>query len=454
MRSEEPDAHPTLTDPASLPALGRWRAAVVEQLELVVHLLRWILLGAVSGMLAGLSSFVFLEGLDRITEYRLDNDRLVWLLPAAGLVIGAAYHYLGGRAVEGNALLIDQIHEPTSWVPRRMAPLVLAGSWLTHLFGGSAGREGTAVQMSGSLTDLFARTIRLNTDDRKLLLVTALAGGFGAVFGVPLAGAVFALEVQSVGRIRYEALVPALAASLIGDLVVHGLGYDHAALPQMDIPLDGVLLAKVAVAGLAFGLAGAAFAELTDGVKAFLAGRVGWAPLRPVVGGVGVVGLVALFGHDYLGLSLPLIDRSLAGDHLSFAVFALKIVFTALTLGCGFPGGEVTPLFVIGATLGSALAAPLHLDVTLLAAVGFVAVFAGAANTPLACTIMGVELFGAGAVLPLAVGCVISYVFSSHRGIYPTQRIHVAKGPNPITGRPTLHAWGTRTSDGGTDRES
>ncbi|MBI1843329.1 MAG: chloride channel protein [Actinobacteria bacterium] len=454
MRSEEPEDHRTPTDPASLRALDRWRVAVVEQVELVVHLLRWIVLGAVSGVLAGLSSFVFLEGLDRITEYRLDHDRLVWLLPAAGLVIGAAYHYLGGRAVEGNALLIDQIHEPTSWVPRRMAPLVLVGSWVTHLFGGSAGREGTAVQMSGSLTDLFARTIRLDTDDRRLLLVTALAGGFGAVFGVPLAGAVFALEVQSVGRIRYEALVPALAASLIGDLVVHGLGYDHAALPQIDSPLDGALLAKVAVAGLAFGLAGAAFAELTDGVKAFLAGRIGWAPLRPVVGGVGVVGLASLFGHDYLGLSLPLIDRSLAGDHLTFAVFALKILFTALTLGCGFPGGEVTPLFVIGATLGSALAAPLHLDVTLLAAVGFVAVFAGAANTPLACTIMGVELFGAGAVLPLAVGCVIAYVFSSHRGIYPTQRIHAAKGPNRITGRPTLRAWGTRTSAQDTDRES
>lgn len=417
----------------------------MEQGELVVHLLRWIVLGAVSGVLAGVSSYVFLEGLDRITEFRLDHEWLLWFLPAAGLVIGAAYHYVGGRAGQGNALLIDQIHEPTTWVPRRMAPLVLIGTWVTHLFGGSAGREGTALQMSGSLTDLFARTIRLDTADRRLLLVTALGGGFGAVFGVPLAGAVFALEVQSIGRVRYEALVPALTAALIGDLVVHGLGHDHPARPQLDIPLDGVLLAKVAVAGLAFGLAGAVFAELTHAIKAFMVRRVRWLPLRPVIGGTAVVGLAALFGRDYLGLSLPLIDQSLAGDRLSFAVFALKIVFTAVTLGCGFPGGEVTPLFVIGATLGAALATPLHLDVTLLAAVGFVAVFAGAANTPLACTIMGVELFGAGAVLPLAVGCVIAYVFSSHRGIYPTQRIHAAKGPRRIHGRPTLHAWGARS---------
>jgi H+/Cl- antiporter ClcA len=166
--------------------------------------------------------------------------------------------------------------------------------------------------------------------------------------------------------------------------------------------------------------------------------------LRPVIGGVAVVALAALFGRDYLGLSLPLVDRALAGDRLSFAVFALKIVFTAVTLGCAFPGGEVTPLFVVGATLGAALASPLHLPVPLLAAVGFVAVFAGAANTPLACTIMGAELFGSGAVVPIAVGCVMAYVFSNHRGIYPTQRIHAAKGGTAIDGRPTLDAWRDR----------
>ncbi len=419
---------------------------MVEQVDVAVHLLRWILLGIVSGVLAGASSFIFLEGLDRITEYRIDHDLLIWFLPAAGLVIGVVHHHVGGRAVQGNALLIDQIHEPTEWVPRRMAPLVLIGAWVTHLFGGSAGREGTALQMSGSLTDLFGRIIRLDPEDRRLLLVTALAGGFAAVFGVPLAGAVFALEVQAVGRIRYEALVPALAASLTGDLVVNALGYDHAGLPRVDLVVDGVLLAKVALAGAAFGLAGAVFVELTDRVKSLLE-SVGWPPLRPVLGGLGIVGLAALLGHDHLGLSLPLIERSLSGEQLSFSVFALKIVFTALTLGSGFPGGEVTPLFVIGATLGSSLAGPLHLDGTLLAAVGFVAVFAGAANTPLACTIMGVELFDAGVVLPLAVGCVIAYVFSGHRGIYPTQRIHVAKGPNSNGGRPWLRAWNTRTRD-------
>jgi H+/Cl- antiporter ClcA len=420
------------------------RDALREQVDISRHLVRWVVLGAISGVLAGLSSYVFLKGLDKVTEVRVAHGWLVWLLPLAGLVVGVAHRYLGGRAVEGSALLIEQIHEPTEWVPRRMAPLVLGGTWLTHLVGGSAGREGTALQMSGSLTDAFSRMIRLSPDDRRLMLVASLGGGFGAVFGVPLAGAVFALEVQSIGRMRYEALVPALTASLVGERVVHGLGYDHAARPVFNVPLDSALLAKIAVAGLVFGLVGAAFAELTHAVKSLLARFVRWSPLRPVIGGFAVLALLLLCGRDYAGLSLPLIDRSLAGDHLSFAVFALKLLFTAITLGSGFPGGEVTPLFVIGSTLGAALATPLHVDVALLAAVGFVAVFAGATNTPLACTIMGVELFGAGAIMPLAVGCVIAYVFSSHRGIYSTQRIGSSKGSRRIDGRPTLAGWAAR----------
>jgi H+/Cl- antiporter ClcA len=428
-------------DPVQVNARSRVASEVRGQVGLALHLLRWIALGAVSGVLAGLSSFVFLEGLDRVTEYRVEHDWLLYLLPVAGLAIGAAYHYFGGRSAEGNSLLLDEIHEPTAWVPRRMAPLVLAGTWVTHLFGGSAGREGTALQMSGSLSDGAARALRLAPDDRRIMLVTALGGGFGAVFGVPLAGAVFALEVQSIGRMRYEALVPALTASLIGDLVVHGLGHDHPLRPQFETGIDGWLWARVAIAGLLFGLAGAAFIELTHFVKRLAARWMAWPPLRPFAGGVAVIGLALAFGDDYLGLSLPLIDRALAGESLSFGVFALKIVFTAVTLGCAFPGGEVTPLFVIGATLGAALAGPLSLPVSLVAAVGFVAVFAGAANTPLACTIMGVELFGAGAMLPIAIGCVVAYVFSNHRGIYPGQRLHTSKGPLIVTGDPRLSDW-------------
>ncbi len=397
-------------------------------------LVRAMALGAVAGVLAGVSSAVFLAGLDWVTETRISHPWLLYLLPLAGLGIGSAQHYLAGRSRAGVGLLIDEIHQRQDWVPRRMAPLVLVGTWATHLFGGSAGREGTALQMAGSLSDCFARVCRLDEHDRRLLLIAALAGGFGAVFGVPMAGTVFALEVPSIGRMHFEALVPALTAAVIGDSVCRALGARHAVRAPVLASLDGVLLVKVAVAAVAFGLAGTAFVLLTHRLKALLASRVGWPPLRPMLGGLAIVGLATVFGRQYLGLSLPLADEALVGVELSLAVFALKLLFTSVTLASGFPGGEVTPLFVMGSTLGAALAGPLQVPVPVLAAVGLVAVFGAVSNTPLACTVMGVELFGADLIIPLAVGCVGAYVFCTHRGIYPTQRLAVSKRGGPRAG--------------------
>lgn len=407
------------------------RFDVGEQVDLLGFLAKWVVLGMVVGVLAGLSGAAFLVTLEWATDTRESNPLLLWLLPIAGLLVGMAYHYGGGRAASGNNLIIDEIHEPKAWIPRRMAPLIYGGTILTHLFGGSAGREGTAIQMSGSLTDTIARVARIRPEDRRLLLIAAIAGGFGAVFGVPLAGCVFALEVQAVGRIRYDALVPALAASITGDLVVRGLGVHHTPTPTIaTVDLDPALVAKVVVAGIAFGLCALVFAELTHGLKRLFAKVVPWPPLRPFLGGMGVIALTYVVGsRDYLGLSLPLISASLAGAATVVAfAFAWKLLFTAVTLGSGFQGGEVTPLFVIGATLGVTLARLLGLDAELMAAVGFVAVFAAATNTPLACTIMGLELFGVGPLIPIVIACTVAYVSSAHRSIYLSQRIDTPKG--------------------------
>ncbi|MDP1793972.1 MAG: chloride channel protein, partial [Acidimicrobiales bacterium] len=308
---------------------GVLRLDAVEQLRLIAHLVRWVLLGAVVGVLAGLSSAAFLQTLTWATKLRVEHEWMLYLLPAAGLVIGLAYHYVGGRAGGGNSLIIDEIHDPSAWVPKRMAPLVFVGTVVTHLFGGSAGREGTAIQMSGSLTDGFSRLARLDPDDRRLMLIAALAGGFGAVFGVPIAGCVFALEVQAVGRMRYDALIPALSASLVGDLVVRAVGVKHTAQPQLgEIHLTAELALKVAIAGLAFGLASIVFSELTHGIKRAFGSLVRWPPARPMLGGLGVIGLVALVGNrDYLGLSLPLITTATAGGAgIIGAAFALKLL--------------------------------------------------------------------------------------------------------------------------------
>ncbi|MEO6126191.1 MAG: chloride channel protein [Ilumatobacteraceae bacterium] len=394
----------------------------------LLSLLRWVVLATVVGILAGLSSLVFLEVLEFVTAFRVEGRQwLIVLLPLAGTTMGWIYHEHGGRSHEGSNLLLEQIHQPSAWVPRRMAPLVLVGTWVSHLFGASVGREGTALQMSGSLADAFARMIRLRHDERRILLVAALAGGFGSVFGVPWAGAVFGLEVQALGRRRWVAIVPALTASFVGDRVLRTLGGHHTRYAALSPHISGDLLLRLAVAGALFGAAGAAFPIATHALKRLMASWFVWPPMRPMIGGLATIALVLLLGHDYQGLSLPLLGRAFDGDHLSFAVFALKLLFTVVAVGCGFFGGEVTPLFVIGATLGSALALPFGVDGSVIVAVGFCAVFAAASNAPLACIVLGMELFGPAMFAPLAVGCIVAYMISGSNGIYRSQRRHHAK---------------------------
>ena len=387
-----------------------------------VRTCRWIILGGISGLLAGIASFVFLEGLDRATSVQTDTSWMLYLLPVAGLVIGLSNHHLAGRSSAGNALLLEEIHSPTQWVPRRMAPLVLLGTWWTHLFGGSAGREGTALQMSGSLSDAAGRMLRLNHSDRSLMLTAALAGGFGSVFGVPFAGVIFAVEVPTVGRLRYQALVPAVIASFVGDAVVTRLGHHHSARLAVDLSLSASTIGALIVVGLACGIAARLFVSVTSAIRSLGRRYVPSAVVRPVIGGAAVVGLAALFGRDYLGLSLPLLDSALAGTSIALSVFALKLLFTAITIGAGFLGGEVTPLFVIGATLGASAGELLGVPIGVAAAIGMVATFGAAANTPIACTVMGLELFGAAAVTPIAIGCITAWIASGTGTIYETQR--------------------------------
>jgi H+/Cl- antiporter ClcA len=388
-----------------------------------------MVLGAVVGVLSGTASALFLTLLTAATGLFTANPVLIFALPLAGFAVGYVYWRYGGAASLGNSLVIAEIHAQTQRVPFRMGPFVLAGTVITHLFGGSAGREGTAIQMGASLADTVRRVLNLGAADRRLLLAAGISGGFASVFGTPAAGFVFGLEVPSAGRIRHDGALPCLVAALVGDLTTRAWGVGHSHYPRLpDIGLEPPLLAKVALASVAFGLAALLFVRLTDAIRHQFRTRVAWAPLRPALGGAVVIGLTLLAGTtDYNGLSLPLIERSVTGEAVFPLAFLLKIVFTAVTLGSGFMGGEVTPLFAIGSSLGAALAGPLGVDAGLLASVGFVAVFAGASNTPLACALMGMELFGGGGEVYLLMGCVIAFLASGHHSIYSTQRIGAHK---------------------------
>jgi H+/Cl- antiporter ClcA len=401
-----------------------------------LSVLRWALVLVPMAVAVGSLCAAFLWSLDWATRMRFAHPWLLFALPLGGAAMGLLYTHLGKTVEGGNNLIVEQIHEPGGGVPLRMAPLIFVATVATHLFGGSAGREGTAVQLGGSLASAFGRLARLDADSTSVLLMAGIAAGFGAVFGTPLAGAVFALEVLAVGRVEYGALIPCLIAGIVGDWTCHAWGIHHGVyhIATGAGVIDPLLLGKVALAGVAFGLAGLAFAEANHSLGGWLKRVIPYGPARPVVGGLAVIALVYALGtRDYLGLGVwspdpaaPTIAGFFTGP-VDYRSWALKGLFTVVTLSAGFKGGEVTPLFFIGAALGSALAGVLGAPVDLFAGLGFVAVFAGAANTPLACTIMGLELFGATQMVPIAVACFVAYVCSGHNGIYLSQRIAVPK---------------------------
>lgn len=389
---------------------------------LFLNRLHQLLAVSVIGVAAGLASALFLVTLDFVTRLHWGYPALLFLLPVAGILSASIYARWGQQAETGTNLILNAIHQPDLHVPGRMAPLVLLGTLITHLCGGSAGREGTAVQMGGSLAAAITRLLRLPSSHLPLLLKCGVAAGFGAVFGTPFAGAIFAVEAPAAGRISLSLrpILLCLIAALIADRGVTALGIKHTLytfpsestaaitdtqplLVQIGTTREVILLAKTAIAAVAFGCAARFFVLLTTFTRHLLQliPAPGWC--RPAIGGTAVVALALILGdHSYLGLGVsasPLrpgdvsIESCFTPGGAHWFSWFWKLLFTALTVGSGFKGGEVTPLFFIGAALGNVLAEPLGIPVSHLAAFGFVSVFAAAARTPLACTIMAIEIF-------------------------------------------------------------
>jgi H+/Cl- antiporter ClcA len=387
-----------------------------------------VAIGWTIGILSGTSSAALLSALEWATGWRESHSWILLLLPLGGLLSGLIYHYVGKSVEAGNNLLLEEIHNPQTVIPLRMVPLVLLGTTLAHLFGASVGREGTAVQMGAALADRLTQIFRLQGVDRRIVLMAGISGGFASVFGTPLAGMLFGLEVLAFGKFRYDGLFICLIAAIVGDRITLAWGLHHQIyhipiVPQLTI--WGLLAAMIA--GAIFGLTARLFAALTHQIGAYFKAKISYPPLRPFVGGILVAIAIQLIGHTkYIGLGIPTIVSAFNGQ-LPPWDFAAKIALTALSLGSGFKGGEVTPLFYIGATLGNAIAPLTGLPAPLLAGMGFVGVFAGAANTPLTSTLMAIELFGVPAGIYAGIACVCSYLCSGHTGIYRSQRVGLSK---------------------------
>ena len=407
--------------------LSKFPLKLRELSRYLLVFVKWTAISLFCGIPIGLVGWCFHELVEKATGFRQQNSWIIWLLPAAGVIIALLYRISGMEKDGGTNTVLSSIRTGEA-VPIRMAPLIFVSTVITHLFGGSSGREGAALQLGGSIGAQFGRWIRLNEKDLHCITLCGMSAAFSALFGTPLTAAVFAMEVVNVGHMFYTAIVPCIFSALIGAGVAGLLGAAPTAFAVSGIP---ALTIQTAIQAAALGILCAAVSILfcvsmhtaSHLYRRFLPDTI----LRAAAGGFIVALLTFLSGtHDYNGAGMDVITRAVAGDAVPWA-FLLKILFTALTLGAGFRGGEIVPAFFIGATFGNTAGALLGLEPSFGAALGIAAVFCGVVNCPLASMLLCLELFGGSGMPLFATAIAVSYMLSGYFGLYSSQRFLFSK---------------------------
>ena len=387
---------------------------------------RWALFGAALGVVCGLAGAAFHAAVSSVTALRGAQPWVIWLLPLGGAAVAALYSLTRQHGVGTTAVVAAA--QDSGDVPALLAPTIFAGAVLTHFVGGSAGREGAALQIGGSLASTASRALHFSASERSIAVLCGMAAVFSALFGTPVGAAVFVLEMTCVGALRYDALLPCAIASGAAYAVTQALGIEATrfAVPMPELSLGLTLRAAVLAALCALLSVGVCAAyHKTEHLAAHAIPKP---VLRAVVGGCAVLALTLLFGTDYNGAGEPIFRRALETGECAPEAFALKLLFTAVSLGFGFRGGEVVPTFFIGATFGCTVGPLLGIPAPFAAAIGLTATFCGASNCPLGTLLLALELFGGGRAEVFALVCAVSYVLSGVGGLYPNQRFLYPKG--------------------------
>ena len=388
-------------------------------------LLKWIVVGGLVGGVGGVVGALFHLGVNYATSVRLAHPWVLYLLPLGGLVIAGLYRLckLEGK---GTNAIIESVHFGES-VPILLVPVIFVSTVITHLCGGSAGREGAALQIGGGIGYRTGRLLHLGEKDLPLATLCGMSGVFSALFGTPLTATVFALEVISVGVLYYAGLVPCITAAMTGYLISLLLGVPPTRFTVAMPALDAWTMLLVLVLAILCALVSILFCRGLHITEHLAARLVKNSYLRAAAGGVVIIALTLLLGTtDYNGAGMDVIQRALNGQANGWA-WLLKLLFTAITIGCGFKGGEVVPSFFVGAAFGCWVGTLLGLPPAFAAAIGLVAVFCGAVNCPIASVVLSVEMFGAEGMLYFAMACAISYVLSGYCGLYSSQTILYSK---------------------------
>ena len=404
--------------------MERLKERVAHIGQYAVTLLKWMVLGGVIGLVGGIIGSLFHIGVDTATQVRLAHSWVLYLMPVGGLAIVGLYR-LTKTEGKGTNDIIASVHFGEQ-VPGLLVPVIFVSTVITHLCGGSAGREGAALQIGGGIGYQAGRLLRLGEKDLPLATLCGMSGVFAALFGTPLTATVFALEVISVGVLYYAGLVPCLTAALTGYLVSVLMGVPPTRFTVTVPGLEVRTMLLVMVLALLCAVVSILFCRGLHGVERLLKRTLKNPYLRVAVGAAVLIGLTLLTNGDYNGAGMEVIGRAIAGQADPWS-WVWKLLFTAITIGCGFKGGEVVPSFFVGAAFGCVAAGWLGLPAGFGAAMGLVSVFCGAVNCPLASIILSVELFGSGDLLYFAMACSISYLISGYCGLYSSQTILYSK---------------------------
>lgn len=394
----------------------------------LIHFVMWGCGGLCIGFVIGLVGIAFHLSLEWATEVRMANPWLIWLLPVGGLAIVLAYRLAGMEKDRGTNFILVAVrsNEP---VTLKTAPLIFFSTVVTHLLGGSAGREGAALQLGGSIASSFGRNFQLNEKEERIMTMCGMAAGFAALFGTPLTSVIFAMEVITVGVMHYSAIVPCIISALVASGLSKVVGIRPTAFEIVGIPeaigLENCWL--VAVLGILCAVLSVLFCIVMEYTGHAYRKYFKNPMVRVFVGGCIVIGATYLVGcRDYNGAGMDIIVKALNGDAKTEA-FLLKILFTALTLGAGYKGGEIVPSFFIGATFGCIVGPLMGLPAAFAASLGMAAVFCGVTNCPLASIMLCIELFGFHGTAYYALCCAISYMLSGYYGLYSEQKIMYSK---------------------------
>ncbi len=408
------------------------RKSVLEESVLFISVIKWFCLATFVGIFVGASTTVFLKGLEAAIFVSSQYKYYFLLLPVALFLSSVIIRYLAPEAKgHGTEKVIEAVHKRSGRINPLVVPVKLIATIITISLGGSAGKEGPCAQIGAGLSSMFSSLFRFNDKDRKKLVMCGISAGFATVFGTPIAGAIFGVEVLFVGGLLYDVLFPSFVAGLVGYQVASFLGITYFHQPLNFVPVfSSMLFTKVCISGVFFGLCAFSFIKVIKYVDILRNKLVIWEPLRGIVGGVVLVVLAFLFSPKLLGLGLDTIQVTLEGDSVYPLLFIGKMLFTAITLSFGGSGGIVTPIFFIGAASGNAFANIFSLDVAMFSAIGMVALLAGAANTPISASIMAAEIFGPEVAPYAAIACVISFLMTGHRSVYPSQVLAVSKSPS------------------------